>query len=163
MIISASRRLPKKKRSLNQRKELPEKMRSALIRTKLKEIEESIGLVEDHLPATFDEFSRLGLVKDGMYKQLEFAFENVFDICAIINADLELGLPRTDEDVVEHLVKGDILSDELRTKLKSMKGFRNILVLRYGKIDDKLTFSLLKDELRDFYVFIPRIGEFLET
>jgi len=138
-------------------------MRSALIRTKLKEIEESIGLVEEHLPATFEAFSQLGLVKDGMYKQLEFALENIFDICAIINADLELGIPRTDEDVVEHLVKGDVLSEELRTKLKSMKGFRNILVHRYGKIDDKLAFSLLKDELRDCYVFIRRIKEFLET
>jgi uncharacterized protein YutE (UPF0331/DUF86 family) len=98
-----------------------------------------------------------------MYKQLEFALENVFDICAIINADLELGIPRTDEDVVEHLVKGDVLSAELQTKLKSMKGFRNILVHRYGKIDDKLTFSLLKEEIRDFYVFIRRIRAFLET
>ena len=138
-------------------------MRSALIRTKLKEIEESIGLVEEHLPTTFDEFSQLGLVKDGMYKQLEFAIENVFDICAIINADLELGIPRTDEDIVEHLVTGDVLSAELQTKLKSMKGFRNILVHRYGKIDDRLTFSLLNEELRDFYVFIRRISAFLET
>jgi uncharacterized protein YutE (UPF0331/DUF86 family) len=37
-----------------------------------------------------------------MYKQLEFALENVFDICAIINADLELGIPGTDEDSIEH-------------------------------------------------------------
>ncbi|MGC9443574.1 MAG: type VII toxin-antitoxin system HepT family RNase toxin [Candidatus Methanospirareceae archaeon] len=138
-------------------------MRSVLIRTKLKEIEESIRLVEAHLPATFGEFYQLGLVKDGMYKQLEFALENIFDICAIINADLELGIPRTDEDVIEHLVKGDVLSEEQRTKLKSMKGFRNILVHRYGKIDDKLTFSLLNDELRDVYDFIRRIRAFLET
>lgn len=138
-------------------------MRSALIRTKVKEIEESIGLVEEHLPTSFDEFSQLGLVKDGMYKQLEFALENVFDICAIINADLELGIPRTDEDVVEHLVKGDVLSVDLQTKLKSMKGFRNILVHRYGKIDDRLTFSLLNEELRDFYLFIRAIRAFLET
>lgn len=119
--------------------------------------------MEEHLPATFEEFSRLGLVKDGMYKQLEFALENVFDICAIINTDLERGIPGTDEDSVEHLVKGDIVSEELRAKLKSMKGFRNILVHRYGKIDDKLAFSLLKEELRDFYAFLSRIKEFLEN
>jgi uncharacterized protein YutE (UPF0331/DUF86 family) len=51
-----------------------------------------------------------------MYKQLEFALENVFDICAIINADLELGIPGTDEDSIDHLVKGDIVSEELRMK-----------------------------------------------
>lgn len=80
-----------------------------------------------------------------------------------INADLELGIPGTDEDVIEHLVKGDVLSEELRTKLKSMKGFRNIIVHRYGKIDDKLTFSLLSDEIRDVYDFIRRIRGFLEA
>jgi len=41
-------------------------MRETLIRTKIKEIEESLRLVEENLPDTFEEFSRLGLVKDGI-------------------------------------------------------------------------------------------------
>jgi len=32
-------------------------------------------------------------VKDGICKRIEFAIEDVFDICAIINADLDLGTP----------------------------------------------------------------------
>ena len=47
-------------------------MRETLIRTKIKEIEESLRLVEENLPDTFEEFSRLGLVKDGIYKRVEF-------------------------------------------------------------------------------------------
>lgn len=47
-------------------------MREALIRTKIKEIEEGLRLVEENLPDTFEEFSRLGLVKDGIYKRVEF-------------------------------------------------------------------------------------------
>lgn len=138
-------------------------MRKALIRTKMKEIEGSVRLVEEHLPDTFEEFSSMGLVKDGMYKRIEFAVENVFDICAIINADLELGIPSDEEDIVENLVKGAILSEEMRVKLKAMKGFRNILVHRYGEIDDKLAFNLLKEQSRDFYVFLKRIEVFLEN
>ena len=138
-------------------------MREEIIRTKIREIKESIRLVEEHLPDSFEDFSSMGLVKDGMYKRIEFAVETVFDICAIINTDLELGIPSDDEDIVENLVKNDILSEEMRTKLKAMKGFRNILVHRYGKIDDKLAFNLLKENLRDFYVFIKRIEVFLEN
>jgi len=41
-------------------------MRKEIIRTKVKEIEESIGLVEEHLPGTFDEFASMGLIKDGI-------------------------------------------------------------------------------------------------
>lgn len=41
-------------------------VRKTIIRTKLKEIEESIKLVEENTPESFEEFSRLGLVKDGI-------------------------------------------------------------------------------------------------
>jgi uncharacterized protein YutE (UPF0331/DUF86 family) len=102
-------------------------MRKEIIRTKVKEIEESIGLVEEHLPGTFDEFASMGLIKDGIYKRVEFAVENVFDICAIINTDLVLGVPSDDEDIIENLVKSEILSEEMRAKLKAMRGFRNIV------------------------------------
>lgn len=137
-------------------------MREEIIRTKIREIKESIRLVEDHLPDNFEAFSSMGLVKDGMYKRVEFAVETIFDICAIINTDLELGIPGNEEDIVENLVKDDILSEEMRVKLKAMRGFRNILVHRYGKIDDTLAFNLLKENLQDFYLFIKRIEVFLE-
>ena len=137
-------------------------MRKEIIRTKIKEIEESIELVGENLPDTFEVFSSMGLIKDGIYKRIEFAIENVFDICAIINTDLELGIPGDDEEIVENLVKNTILSEEMREKLKLMKGFRNIVVHRYGKIDDNLAFEILKKNIRDFYDFIRRVEEILE-
>ncbi|MCK4734562.1 MAG: DUF86 domain-containing protein [Methanophagales archaeon] len=138
-------------------------MRIEIIRTKIKEIRESLRLVEEYLPDTFEEFSRLGLVKDGIYKRLEFCIENIFDICAIINSDLELGIPRDDVDIIENLVKSEILSEEMKEKLKAMRGFRNIVVHRYGGVDDKIAFEILIENLPDFYVFIKRINDFLEN
>jgi uncharacterized protein YutE (UPF0331/DUF86 family) len=138
-------------------------MRIEIIRTKIKEIRESLRLVEENLPDTFEEFSRLGLVKDGIYKRLEFCIENIFDICAIINSDLELGIPRDDVDIIENLVKSEILSEEMKEKLKAMRGFRNIVVHRYGGVDDKIAFEILIENLPDFYVFIKRINDFLEN
>lgn len=67
-------------------------IRKAIILTKISEIEESVNLIDDNLPETFEEFRGLGLVRDGMYKRLEFAVENVFDICSILNSDLKLGV-----------------------------------------------------------------------
>jgi len=60
-------------------------------------------------------------------------------------------------------IKSEIVSEEMRAKLKAMRGFRNIVVHKYGKIDDKLAFEILKENLRDFYVFIKRIEVFLEN
>ncbi len=79
-------------------------IRKEIIRTKIKEIKESIELVAENLPSSFDKFSHFGLIKDGIYKRIEFCVENVFDICAIINTDMDLGIPGDDEGIVDNLV-----------------------------------------------------------
>jgi len=138
-------------------------LRENLIRSKMTEIMESIGLVRENLPDSFEDFSRLGLVKDGIYKRTEFAIENVFDICAIINADLLLEMPENDYRIVENLAKRDILTQEMAEKIRKMRGFRNIMVHRYGRIEDEIAYSLLRNSLDDFGQFIDLIERFLET
>ena len=137
-------------------------MRGDIIRTKIKEMDESITLIKKHIPDTFEEFSNLGLVKDGIYKRLEFCIESVLDICAVINTDLKLGVPESDENILDNLIRNNIISDELGCSLKSMKGFRNILVHRYGRINDEMAFSIVKENLHDFYRFIEVIENFIE-
>ncbi len=75
-------------------------MRTEIIRTKFAEIQESLELIRENLPDSFEEFALLGLLKDGMYKRIEFSIENVFDICVIINTDHMLGIPSSDEDIL---------------------------------------------------------------
>jgi len=138
-------------------------IRKAIILTKISEIEESVNLIDDNLPETFEEFQGLGLVRDGMYRRLEFAVENVFDICSILNSDLKLGVPGSDGDVLENLLGAGIIDEETFRKVKAMRGFRNIVVHRYGKIDDRITFRILREHLRDFHEFTEKIRKTLET
>jgi len=126
-------------------------------------MDESVALVREHLPLSVDEFVEMGLVKDGIYKRLEYAIENVFDICAILNADLSLGVPGTDEDILAHLVQAGVLGRGMREKLKAMKGFRNIVVHRYGAIDDRLAFGILCDHINDFSGFKRDIEKYLSS
>lgn len=137
-------------------------MRTEIIRSKIEEILESLKLIEEHLPDDVEDFKKLGLIKDGIYKRTEFALQNVLDICAIINTDLKLSLPETEDDILETLSRARIISEELKNKLKLMKGFRNILVHRYGRINDDLAFSVLRENLKDIYTFIEAIEKFLE-
>jgi uncharacterized protein YutE (UPF0331/DUF86 family) len=138
-------------------------LRATLIRSKLTEIDESVELVREHIPDSFEDFSRLGLVKDGIYKRIEFAIENVFDICAIINSDLMLEMPESEEGIVENLADRGILNKEMLEKIRKMKGFRNIVVHRYGKIDDRIAYSILRTNLDDFYTFTEMIEDFLKS
>ncbi|MBS3749455.1 MAG: DUF86 domain-containing protein [Candidatus Thermoplasmatota archaeon] len=137
-------------------------MRIDIIQTKIKEIEENLKIIKEHLPENFDEFSTLGLIKDGIYKRIESSIENIIDICAIINTDLDLAIPESDESILDNLNKECILSDEMTDALKNMKGFRNILVHRYAYTDDKIAYSVIKENLDDVYKFIDVIEEFIE-
>lgn len=137
-------------------------MRTEIIRKKIAEIRESLEILRDNLPERLEEFESLGLVKDGMYKRIEFCIEDVFDICAIINADLKLGIPRSDEDILEILVRKGIFDEGMKAKLKGMKGFRNIIVHRYAGIDDRLSYEFFSEKLTDFDEFIMRINDFIK-
>jgi uncharacterized protein YutE (UPF0331/DUF86 family) len=137
-------------------------LRTELIRSKLADIEDSVSLVEENLPSSFEEFSQLGLVKDGIYKRIEFAIENIIDICSIISSDLRLIVPESEESFVESLANIGILTPNMAEKTRRMKGFRNIIVHRYGRIDDLLAHKILTEHMEDFYEFIESIERFLE-
>lgn len=137
-------------------------MRKELIKSKIEEILESLKLVEENLPEDFETFQSLGLIKDGIYKRVEFVIQNIIDICAILNSDLKLRMPETEEDVFEGLVRAGILPREMTNKLRLMKGFRNILVHRYGRINDELAFETLHEHLNDIYEFVELVEKFLE-
>ena len=138
------------------------KLRERIIRIKVREIIDGVTLVGEHLPGTVQEFRQLGLVKDGIYKRIEFAIEDVFDICAILNTDLALGVPAEDEDILDHLSRHGILSSEMIEKIRGMRGFRNIVVHRYGTIDDTLAYQLLTAGIGDFSLFAAEIEKVLE-
>ena len=138
-------------------------VRSGVIRIKLTEMAESIDLVRENLPDSADSFAGMGLLKDGIYKRMEYAVENVFDICAILNSDLHLGIPGGDEEILDNLVQHGVFAEEMRQRLKKMKGFRNIVVHRYGTIDDMLAFMILQKNIADFTVFGEEIERFLQS
>lgn len=58
-------------------------IRKQEIKQKLREIADSINIVESELPNEYNEFADLGLVKDGIYKKIEIALEiltnNLYD------------------------------------------------------------------------------------
>lgn len=59
-------------------------MSASRILKKIKEIEESLELIEENLPDSEKDFRELGLVKDGIYKRLEFCIQNIIDILSMI-------------------------------------------------------------------------------
>jgi uncharacterized protein YutE (UPF0331/DUF86 family) len=138
-------------------------IRTNIIKTKLKIIDENVELVKGSLPENVRDFKNLGLVKDGIYKKIEASIQEIISICSIINTDLKLGIPSNRDDIIMALHDNNILSSNMTEKIKELKGFRNFLVHRYGKINDEVAFKDINDGLSDFELFKKEILHFIKT
>lgn len=137
-------------------------MRVNIIKTKLKIVEENIILVKENLPEKIEDFINLGLIKDGIYKRIEASIQEILSICSIINTDLKLGVPPNRDEILKTLIDNNIISEKMGQILKELKGFRNFLVYRYGKIQDEIAFEDIKKGFLDFKFFNDEILQFLK-
>ena len=125
-------------------------MRIDLYIAKFDLIKENVRLIQENLTDNPEDFMKLGLVKDGIYKRYEYSVELIIDVVAMINADLKLGIPNGTINVLEQLQKQGILNSEMVEGIKGMRGFRDILVHRYGRLDEELAYDIIKSKLSDF-------------
>lgn len=139
----------------------PKKIRGERIKSRIRNIIDSINLVGDNLPADFEDFLSLGLAKDGIYKKIEFSIESIIDICNIINSDLELGAPESEDHILDHLDEKKVFNKKTVDLIREMKKFRNILVHKYGDIDDEKAFYNISEGLKDFEIIINEFEVFL--
>ncbi|MGD2249031.1 MAG: DUF86 domain-containing protein [Candidatus Methanofastidiosia archaeon] len=127
---------------------------------KLSEAKESVALVRKNLPNSYEEFlSMKKLERDGIYKNIEFAIQNILDMCAMLIKDEDLTIPGSDDDILTELQNADVLDDDVIKTIKKMKGFRNFLVHRYGSIDNEIAYNDIKDGLKDFTVIFKNIRD----
>lgn len=55
-----------------------------------------------------------------------------------------------------------IISSDMKETLKKMKGFRNLLVHEYGRINEKIVYDMVKNRLSDFTDFKKEIIKVLD-
>lgn len=111
-------------------------------------------------PENFEEFKGTEK-KRACERLLQVSIESVIDICALIVSGLRLGLPAEENDLFEKLEQAGIISSQTLVKLKKMRGFRNILVHEYGRINDELVYNILKTQLNEFDEFKKEILKYI--
>ena len=121
-------------------------------------------MIHENLPKTgkLDDLIALGLLKDGLLKRLEYVLQSIFDICAIINRYLRLGIPPNDDDIILNLVNTGIVTTYMGELLRDMKGMRNILVHQYGRINDVIIFEVFMTQLDDITSLCNHIEDNLD-
>jgi len=127
------------------------------ILSKLEEMNRYLGELEDILPEKEREYLRDLTIRRACEKTVESAIEAVISIISIVVSSNKLGLPQSEDDLIDTIEKKKILSQETAEKIRQMKGFRNILVHKYGEIDDALSYQFLTEEIDDFSQFEKEI------
>ncbi|HLC70880.1 MAG TPA: DUF86 domain-containing protein [Candidatus Nanoarchaeia archaeon] len=128
---------------------------------KLDEMKKYLTELEDLLPEEQEYLSSLP-DRRACEKTIELAIECVINVMAMLISQGKLGVPKDEEDIIAILGKRKILTDKLVLKVRGMKGLRNILVHKYGEIDDRRAYASLKEELGDFNLFEKEVKQYLK-
>ncbi|MEM2972453.1 MAG: DUF86 domain-containing protein [Candidatus Bathyarchaeia archaeon] len=131
------------------------------ILSKLDELDTYLNELESIMPKSYEEYVGSVEKKRACERLLHILIECTIDICTLMVKGLRLGLPTEEGDLFEKLRQKGIISKQMERKLKAMRGFRNILVHRYGGVDDKLVFENLK-KTNDFKDFRKEIVDYLK-
>jgi uncharacterized protein YutE (UPF0331/DUF86 family) len=130
------------------------------ILAKLDEIDSYLEEIEQIMPVSFEEYQRHIEKRRAVERLLQISIESIIDISYIIISNLKLGAPSDEDELFDKLTQKNIISKDIAIILKEMKGFRNVLVHKYGKVDDEQVFENL-EKLDDFEKFKKEILRFL--
>ncbi len=87
-----------------------------------------------------------------MWEAFTVLIEAVIDMAYLLYKHKSLGIPKNDKSVIEQLFENKIINKNIKDLLIKMNAFRNILVHKYGAIDDELVFENLQENMDDFYI-----------
>lgn len=132
------------------------------ILTKLDELEGYVGELRQIVPASFAEYMGQLEKRRASERLLQLSIQCMLDICALFVSGLRLGLPAEEDDIFVKLERANIISPTLSAVLKTMKGFRNILVHEYGGVDNAIVYKIASTRGDDFEAFRARMIQALQ-
>lgn len=132
-----------------------------LIMEKIADIEKSISLLDRIAVIEKKDLLNDQIAISGAKYQLILAIEAAQNICNHLAARLAKEAPKSYADCFRILEENRIISKDLALNLVSMAKFRNLLVHQYGRVDDSIVYSVLKNDTRDLINYTDQIKSFL--
>ena len=88
---------------------------------------------------------------------LQLAIQAMVDVASHIVSDDQLGEPATNQALFDLLRGAGWIDDRQRVILRSMAGFRNVLVHEYVKVDLAVVRDILDNHLPDLEAFVRAV------
>ena len=133
-----------------------------VIDRRLLRLERIVRRLERDADTTLEQYLADEDVQDRVERRLQLSAQICLDIANYLIARGDLEVPEEEENVFAVLVEGGALSPQLGRRLRSLVGFRNILVHDYLTVDDQIVHRNMREGLRDLRDFARAIVEFLK-
>ena len=131
------------------------------VQDKISQIERFLEELKEIIPDELNAYKTIEK-KAACERYAEKIIEAVTDLAFLAIKYKKLQIPEDDVDAFKILLDNKIIGKDEFEKLSQAKGMRNIIAHEYGKIDDKIVFEALKNELEgDVIKFIKKISAVL--
>ena len=134
-----------------------------VLSAKVESLRRCLGRIAEKTPSQYQDLLDDYDLQDIISINLERAIQNSVDIASHIIARSEEPAPETMSDAFSALAKLGVIDESMERALIAAVGFRNIAVHAYQKIDWRIVYAIITDELHIFKDFIKRISESLEN
>ncbi len=125
-----------------------------IILKNLKYLDEVKGLEKEVFLSSFER-------KQAVKHSLQEAVEASLDISNHLISSEGWERAETYSEMFTRLYENEVIGSDLKDRLQNMAGFRNLLVHRYGDIDDERVWRILSERLNDISRFVEKIEELL--
>lgn len=137
------------------------KVEEARLKDKVAELKQYYEELIEDLPSQ-DNFLEKRLVRRGIEKNMELIADAIIDVALILISSSGFEKPTDSRESISVLEKHKIIDVELAQKLRTLISFQNLLVHRYGVIDQEKEYQSIREDHDDIRRFIKAIKNFLE-
>ena len=130
------------------------------ILSKIDELDSYVAEINKIKPLTLEDYNSSIKDKRACERLLQISIEIILDIANILVSELKLGIPSDEDELFDKLKQKKIISEKMSVILKEIKGFRNVLVHKYGEVKNELVFENL-ERIKDFEKFKEEILKFI--
>lgn len=130
-----------------------------VIKQRLNQLSTSLNKIERFKDLSLEKFLQDDIIQDVIEYNLFIAINMMIDIATHIVVDNNIGNPETLGDAFNILNKEKYLSDDQTKTYRNMVGLRNVLSHEYLKIDKKIIYDILQNNLIDIKKFIIFIND----
>ncbi len=131
--------------------------------SKLEEVYVYLSELQSILPKNKKEYLNNTLVRRACERLITITIEAALDVLSLIASKERLGFPGNEDNIISLIEQKKILSSSLAAKVRNMKKFRNVLIHKYGYVDDVLVYQYLTEDLDDFILFEKEITKYLKA